>query len=56
MRLDHPITGFCLFLALFAFAAAMFTLILPAINAWELANDFPYGRACDVLWNQCEGG
>jgi hypothetical protein len=47
------IKTFILFLLLIVFSISMFGYAIPKINAWEIANNYPYGKLCDV-YNNCK--
>lgn len=39
------------FVALIAGDVALLTYAVPAIHKWEKANDYPFGRMCEVYRN-----
>jgi len=45
--MDHPLTGLAALAGIFLFALISFAVLIPAIDRWERANEYPFGMACD---------
>lgn len=51
--MKHVLTSALAVTAFAAFMSWAFVSAIPAIHAWEKANDYPYGKLCE-LYRTCK--